>query len=428
VGDLNPLVVNVQVSDEGVGVKPESVQYQVLLKNGGALDVLQSWTAMPASGTTYAIALYRDAVAQLGTTNGEYHVQLRATDQFGRTTIEERCWNHVVLAPPLRSTTPNSGGEVATGFKQALWSASLNPTGNQTGDFAEKFLNPDAANQAGLAVWRARFKNYLGLPVYLKVQIPRPPGDLSATVNREFKVVQSLTNVQVGGHLKCANKLPCSLASKVVVYTSDFNAAMIQSGLQLRAHLFLMNGNETHHEFSCAVDDPAPDCVTSSDDATQTYVFTIPARTAQQGNSLPEYGVLTNLLPTLPAGSGTNVTMAPSDGNSPDAGPFGQFTFQGAQGVMLTGKMKPGTIFLNACIDQELGDPEHGEDPNSFYCTAHADGVEYRALAKIRFQLNSDLVTTYSAAAQPVLPYSLFANGRMSPAPVDLTTSEPVLP
>ena len=73
--------------------------------------------------------------------------------------------------------------------------------------------NPDAANQSGLAVWRARFKNYLGLPVYLKVQIPRPPGDLSATVNREFKVVQSLTNVQIGGHQKCADRLPCSLAS-----------------------------------------------------------------------------------------------------------------------------------------------------------------------------------------------------------------------
>src|SRR5262249_2420151 len=151
---------------------------------------LLPWTAMPpAMGSQHKIALYSNVVPQLGTKNGEYHIELRATDQFDRTSMQGRCWNHVILAPPLNPTTgtaDQAAGEKASGFQPALFSPSLNPGPSETADFTTKFLN---SSPAGAAVWRTRFKNYLGLPVYVTVQVSQ---NVNASISREFRIMNSL--------------------------------------------------------------------------------------------------------------------------------------------------------------------------------------------------------------------------------------------
>jgi hypothetical protein len=398
-GVLNPIAVNTVVSDDGVGVVPGSVQYRVLRNTGSALVELLPWTAMTANGARFTASLYTSgahAILELGTSNGEYHVQLQATDQFGRTTIQERCWNHVTLAPPLRPTSTAPGGEIASGFQRALYSTKLDPGPGETGDFAAKFLN---ASPAGAALWRTRFKNYLGLPVYVTVQISQ---DVRANVFREFRIMNSLTNfhspsqVTRCGRSHCVSDPP---PASITEYVSDFSSPILQTGLKFQARLFEMAGNETGAEITtCA------GC--TNDDASQTYVFMIPARTVPQGSTLPEYGFLTYLRPTFPVGNGTNVAMAPSDLNRPDTdpGPYTEFTFEAAT---LTGKLIGGLIGPAVCVEEDL-------DENGFLCVQVASRQRYRALTKITYDLLDDLNTTFSFAALPVsLPFAGTLSGKL---------------
>jgi hypothetical protein len=412
-GVLNPIAVNAVVSDDGVGVVPGSIQYRVLRNTGSALVELLPWTAMTQNGVHFTASLYSNgahAIQDLGSSNGEYHIQLQATDQFGRTTTQERCWNHVILAPPL-SPTSGTGGELATGFQRALFSTKLDPGANETGDFSSKFLN---ISPAGAALWRTRFKNYLGLPVYVTVQISQ---NVSANVFREFRIMNSLTKFQSPpqtircGRNHCVSDPP---PASITEYVSDFATPVAQAGLKFQARLFEMAGNETDAEISTC-----PGC--TSDDNTQTYVFMIPARVVPQGGTLPEYGFLTYLRPLFPVGNGTNTTMAPSDANRPDTdpGPYSEFTFEG---VTLTGKLMGTLIGPPICVEEDL-------DENGFLCIQVASRQRYRALTGIVFGLLENLDTTFSLSANPAIspsPESLLS--RLSPGRSVWSTTEVILP
>ena len=396
------------------------MQYRVLINDGTKLDEVLPWTPMQPNGTNYLVPLYRDTIPQLGTINGEYHVQLRATDRFGRTTTQERCWSHVVLAPPLRDTSAAPGGEPATGFQRALWSTKLAPGPGETGDFAEKFLN---ANATGGAVWRARFKNYLALPVYVTVQIPQ--NDVSATIHREFRIMKSLTDFRSPSHvIPCgARGVHCDLMTSKVEYDSDFNVSVTQTGLKFQGRLFLMNGNETAAEAAPSCAGNPPPCMVTRNDATQTYVFQIPARAPQE--PLPEYAFLTYLDPTSPAGSGTNVTLAPSDASHPDNDPtpYAEFQFPpGRNGSpILTGKVM-GPPAGEVCVS------EFPMDSGQFVCEAVASQQEYRALVRIHYQLNNEIITTYSFAAAPSLMFGSEITSTLKTDNSVLHTEESVLP
>lgn len=414
-GTLNPLQWNVVVTDDGVGIKAGTLQYRILLNTAGSLQEVLPWTAMPpASGSQHPIPLFQDAIPQLITTNGEYHIQLRASDQFGRQTTVERCWNHVVLAPPLRSTSADlngNEGEIATGFQRALWSTKLDPGAGETGDFAEKFLNADAA---GGAVWRARFKNYLGLDVYVKVQIPIPTGDFNASVNRLFQIMHSLMNFRAPPHpIACGgNGVHCDVHTPEVAYSSDFGV-MMQTGLRFQGRLFLMNGNETGAEIGTC-----PGCI--ADDVSQTYVFKIPARTASQAPL--EYGVLTYLRPTLPPGGGTNILMAPSDANQPDPDPAPYAEFQFSNKI-LTGKPGPLPPPTDAvCVSEDQ------TDTGEFVCTRLASRQDYRALVRIVYQFQTDVGTIYSFSATSALPFLGSNSGILQQRDGKLDTTETTLP
>jgi hypothetical protein len=410
-GVLNPIAVNAVVSDDGVGVVPGSVQYRVLRNTGSALVELLPWTAMTQNGVHFTASLYSNgahAIQDLGSSNGEYHIQLQATDQFGRTTTQERCWNHVILAPPL---SPTSGsGELAVGFQRALFSTKLDPGADETGDFSSKFLN---SNPAGAALWRTRFKNYLGLPVYVTVQISQ---NVHANVFREFRIMNSLTNFRAPpqatrcGRNHCVSDPP---PASITEYTSDFSP-ITHTGLKFQARLFEMIGNETGAEIATC-----PGC--TNDDDAQTYVFMIPGRVAPQGSALPEYGFLTYLRPLFPTGNGINIAMAPSDASHPDTdpGPYAEFAFEG---VTLTGKRMGSVDGSSICVEEDL-------DENGFLCLQVASRQRYRALTKISIGFLDNLDTVISFAATPMVqpsPSSLL--GRIVQAAPPWFTAEPALP
>jgi hypothetical protein len=419
-GPLNPIALNVVVADDGVGVAPGSAQYRVLFNNGTTLVEILPWTAMPAGSgggtgpTSYTIPLYVDGshpIPQLGTTNGEYHVELRATDQLGRAATASRCWNHTILAPPLDLTA--GVGDQATGFQLALFSTKLDPGPGEFGDFAEKFLNP---SPAGAAVWRARFKNYLGVSVFVKVQISQ---NVSATVFREFQIVDGLTNFTRPtmpfrcGHMPCFQGAP---PTSSVDYVSDFTTPLVQTGLQFSARLFAMSGNETTGEmYACSP--TGPDCMT--DPSTQTYIFQIPARTGALTDAIPEYAILTHLIPTAPAGNGINIVMAPSDANQPelDPTPYAEFVYDQ---VTLTGKVM-GPAGGPFCVQQE------SDDSGNYFCTLFAAYQKYRALSRITYKFNNEIDTTYSFSATTTLPFSGMTVGPLN-ASNFFSTDETSLP
>ena len=384
-GALNPLQLNWVVSDDGVGIAASTTQLRVTLKRGASVDELIPWT--PVSGVViapqairYALGLYRDgalAVPALGTTEGEYHVELRAIDQLGRTTRQERCWTHRILAPQLRPSGPAAG-------QPAMFSVSLRPEPGKTEDVSARFLNTTAT---GDAMWIRRVKNYLGTPVYLHVAITQ---NVDAQVTRSFVIRNALTNRR--GVSELCGRNPCNLTQATQVTVGPLEGR--HDDLALRARLYRMNGSQLGAEiFPCA------GC--ANDDATQRYTFELPARSTPHGAPLAEYAIVTHLRPTLPAGGGTDVLMAPRDSAHPDSGPYGEFTFNG---IKLTGRADPPGA--EACIEQE-----YDAENNRWYCIEKATRQTYRALTSLEYRMLAPLTTSYSAGATPLLLTGLEEKG-----------------
>jgi hypothetical protein len=228
-GALNPLQSNWVVSDDGVGIAAGTTQLRVTLKNGASVSELIPWT--PVNGVViapqavrYGLGLYRDgafAIPALGTTEGEYHVELRAVDRLGRTAKQERCWTHRILAPQLRPVGPTTGASI-------MFPVSLQPGPGQK-SVSEAFLNTTAT---GAGMWIRRVRNYLGTPVFLNVTIT--PG-VDAEVSRTFTVRNALAN-PFGVSMVCGvNRCNIAQASQV-----DFAPlAQRHDNLKLRARMFL---------------------------------------------------------------------------------------------------------------------------------------------------------------------------------------------
>ena len=372
-GLLNPLQSNWVVSDDGVGIAPGTTQLRVTRRNGAAVAELLPWT--PVTGVViapqavrYALGLYRDgalAIPALATTEGEVHVELRAVDRLGRTARQERCWTHRILAPPLRPSGPTTGASM-------MFPVSLQPSAGQK-SVSETFLN---ANATGAGMWIRRVRNYLATPVFLNVTITQ---GVDAQVSRTFVVRNALANPRGVTQICGAN--PCNVFQ--ATQESFSPPARRHDNLKLRARMFLMNGGQLGQEvFPCA------GC--ANDDDAQSYTFEIPARATPQGAPLAEYAIVTHLRPTLPAGGGTDVLMAPQD---PPSGTYGEFIFNGVQ---LTGRADPpGT---EVCTAQE-----EDAEFNRWICVERATRQTYRALTSVTYELSDLLETKYQAGATPLL-------------------------
>ena len=398
-GDLNSLKLNVAVSDESAGGQPGAVEYRVgVLQSNGTIGFQIDWTALPpgttnGDTTSYVLPFYRDGahgIPALGTTNGEYHVELRAADRFGHTSSTSRCWNHIILAPPLKQL--NGSGVIATGFPLAMFSLRLNPAPNEFGAFASRFLNADAI---GVAMWNWRFQNYLGEPVYVTAHISQ---GVTANISRQFGIVNTSTD-EVDQVLACSETNTCAIFHPSTEYTSNLDTAV--ASLVLRAYMF---GDDGTQFGTC------PGCI--NDDSRQTYQFQVPPR----GAAIPAYSIFSWLIPQLPAGgSSVGELMTPRDANRPDTDPSPYREF-GPNSTVYTGKLigPPGQ---KVCLLA-------GSEGAGTRCLKWALTQRYRALTKIQFQLLDPILTRYTFAATPFLPSAGEITGPLSVQSGNLTTDE----
>lgn len=380
-GSLNPLRLSLVASDDGVGVASGTEQLRVTVRNGTSTVEVLPWSTMagiPLGGnaTRFIAGLYRDgpqAIPALGSMEGEYHVELRATDKLGRKVVQERCWNHRILAPKLRSAENYpDGGKQALGFAQAMYSTSLAPVVGQFGDVSAKFLN---SNAAGAAVWAWRVRNYLSVPIYVRVRIP---SDVDATVTKSYVVTTMLVGTnpvfQICGSSRCA------LRERTERVYSPPPATHTRVGFRARA--FVANGDALGAEIL-----PCPGC--ANDDTTRTYMFEIPARATPQGSALVEYVITTHLLnaPTRVGDPALNVLMAPagSDGFPDDATPYGEFTLDGAT---ITGKLLGAPSAADFCTAQEF-------EVDKWVCTERSRLQDYRAIKSISYMFDRIAMTAY---------------------------------
>ncbi len=93
----NPLAWRFAAAD----AKVESGEYRVRAADGA---VLRDWSSLAAVGPELVVPLYRsgtDGIAKLGTTAGNYHLDVRVRDWAGLEATLSTCWNHQPLAAPL---------------------------------------------------------------------------------------------------------------------------------------------------------------------------------------------------------------------------------------------------------------------------------------------------------------------------------------
>ena len=395
-GNLNPLKVSFAVSDDGVGIQPNTAQARLTIRNGATTTEVLPWTAIPGTGigpktTRHLLGLYRDgarAIPQLATTEGEYHLELRARDMLGRMSLQERCWHHRILAPKPGAIGP---GARANNFQEAMYATDL-ALGDA--DFAAKFLN---SNAVGAAVWDWRVKNYLATPIYVTVDISR---GVDVSVSRTFALRNGLTNYH-SSNTSCGAS-PCTIGVPQTLYTGSLSGdEQNHRNVKFRARLFVMNNNQLGTELgTCA------GC--TNDDENQIYTFQIPPRATPQGAPLVEYTILTYLRPTLPAGFGTNVKFAPSDSTRPDGepSPYGEFMLNGKK---LTGKLVGG-LGVEVCTSQEL-------EAGVWTCTEKANRQQYRAILSVTYDWKAAVSSIFKFSASPNLPEMHSVTGRLAPLP-----------
>jgi hypothetical protein len=402
-GALNPLRLNLVVSDDGVGLLPGSEQVRVTRRTGSTTTEVLSWSTMsgtPLGGnaTRYNLGLHRDgalAIPSLGTTEGEYHVEVRARDKLGRTVGQARCWNHRILAPKLRPTNGGAGAR-ADGYDSSLYSTHLG-SGATVGKFAARLLNDSAA---GVDVWAWRVRNYLGVPVYVTVQISR---NVNATGMRRFLVREAMTNA-ASAQEECnpAPNVQCFIGTPQDVYRSP-DVAISHVEARFRARLFVAGpGNALGAELS-----PCPGC--TNDDETQTYTFEIPARSTPQGSPLPEYVTMTRLRPTFPMSENPDrlpltKLLAPQSAESPDVGTYGEFLVNGQN---LTGRLVGGPRPA-VCIAQQR-DPES----RKWFCTRVATPQTYRALLFASYKFAEAVDSFYRLSPHPSISSTVEDVGRL---------------
>lgn len=389
-GALNSLRLRASISDDGLPLAPEAIQARVAVRRADGAELeLVPWRALAAlPGGGYEVALLADgpmAIPALLTTEGTYHVSVRATDRLGRTTEHTRCWQHRILPPELGSV--NGLGEKAVGFPQALYSTRLSPSGTaEFGNFAQKLLN---TNAQGAAVWQRRLRNYIGRPVRLQVEVAvlpeqTPPGP-DGLVSKTFVVGRGITD-RSNTFYSCGAS-PCTLLQPQRSPSpplSDVPHPVARFGVRV----FTISGNAPGAEIL-----PCPGC--EVDVGRQRYTFELPPRDASGPR---EVMVATYLLPALPADAPLAVLMAPASSDVPDLTP-GSYAEHTLDAVTFTGKLM-GVVGSVGCVSQEFD----GE-LMQWRCVEQARLQQYRALTWVRYVQAKPLETRYRASAGGELPY-----------------------
>ena len=165
----NPLTFRFHATDAGAGIAPASVAYRVRRQGGAAwlLDWTTPETVTPVtSGWAYEATLLRADILALGTTAGNYEIQIRGSDLAGESVTDTACWSYTPLGGPLKTENVTNGGSTTPGTG-LLGSFKL-----ENNNLAPLINGVTVANGAGLMSFDVL--NYNTEPVYFTVGWTQP--------------------------------------------------------------------------------------------------------------------------------------------------------------------------------------------------------------------------------------------------------------
>jgi hypothetical protein len=382
-GNRNPIQLNLSAVDDGIGLDLAGSSYRVTMASGA---VVQGWTAMPAGETTgnatrYAIGL-DTTITQLRTTEGIYIVELRIRDQFGRVTETARCWDHKLLAPPLKTTGARS---MTTGMSRlALSSMTMGPAGAaQSDEFAAAFMNADSK---GASVSELEVSAGTELPSYLTVTLAAPT---TLEIAQAFTISTRQTNLSLVEYA-CGEHGCGAVGLPPAAYNSAFGTPQpVIADMRIRVYALTATGAIGAELTPCTA---AQGCATSG----STYEYVLPGRDLSAAHDQPAKRYLVATM------TGPLFGLRPRDPAHETAAPFAD-TSIGT--VDITGKV---AAAHRECLIQRI-EPAHPPLDERYYCVRSATLQEYRASRELQIGFGSASATTrYTTAALPALAPSSF--------------------
>jgi len=192
-GAKNPIAWAFHVTDVGgVGLDASASAYRVRKASDPPGTYLTDWRTPDAlgdvtGGKSYGFKLFRKAsdgtalLPDLGTYEGEFDVELRGRDRFGRDTIVTRCWTHHPLAPALEITTPTTATDHVTSGDDIYALTGTSGTNRLTLDDPSSPYSPMAAEvmnttQKGAALWGFEVWHGSHEPAYITLATTAPTG------------------------------------------------------------------------------------------------------------------------------------------------------------------------------------------------------------------------------------------------------------
>jgi hypothetical protein len=402
VAGRNPIRFNLTANDDGVGLDLTRSRFRVVHRTTGAVAL--DWTPMPnattvGTATSYAVDMLGFAIGAslpviptLMTTEGIYDVRLEAYDQLGRLTGADRCWDHHIIAPALRTVstvTAATGGMSSLG----LTTASLAASGSN-GNLAAKFMQPTSI---GASLIELRVDNPSQHTAYVTVSLGTLP---TVAVSNQF-ALGNLITTDAAWTIPIANR-KCSLGGTVcnvlstVTYLSPVESDNIPGSLM---HVRLYDVSTGMVEVApCTI---AEGCATSG----TTYEFRLVGRAASLLENSPPRKFLVAVM------TGPVLNFQPTNAAQPSVGPFTDTS--GISGVLggVTGIDRCTSILLDANAES--------------YCARRGNYSSYRAAEALSYNpLENVAMSAASAPTAPQVPAAPFANPSLPGETPAWTTNE----
>jgi hypothetical protein len=401
VGGRNPIRLNLTTNDDGVGVDLARSRFRVVHRTSGVVAL--DWTAMPnastvGTATSYAVDMFGwvlgtslPVIPNLMTTEGVYDVRMEVYDQLGRLTAADRCWDHHLVAPAMRtvSTVTAAGGTMSA---LGLTTANLAVTG-ANGNLAAKFMQPTSI---GASLIEVRVDNPSQHAAYVTVSLGAP--SMVAVSNQFLRanlfVSDSAWTIPIASRMCTHSTNPCSMPNGIT-YTSTIETDTIPGSL-IKVRVY---------EFPSLVELPpcslAEGCATTG----TTYEFRLPGRVGTLLENSPPRKFLIAVM------TGPVSNFQPTNDALPTTGPF--VDTNGISGVQV------GLSSASRCTKIDL-------DANAeSYCSRHGDYYEYRLAKTLTYNPLDDVGISGAAAATPTLaPQTPFTNVNLPAATPAWTTSE----
>ncbi|MBP6632090.1 MAG: hypothetical protein KA297_21905, partial [Kofleriaceae bacterium] len=403
VGGRNPIRFNLTTNDDGVGVDLARSRFRVVHRTSGAVAL--DWTAMPnastvGTATSYAVDMFGwvlgtslPVIPNLMTTEGIYDVRMEVYDQLGRLTAADRCWDHHLVAPAMRtvSTVTAAGGTMSA---LGLTTANLAVTG-ANGNLAAKFMQPTSI---GASLIEVRVDNPSQHAAYVTVSLGAPSMVAVSNQFRKGHVVASDAPWTASEFQRNCTNFPavCNLMT-LTTYTSGVESDTIPGSL-----ILIRVYDVTGSWFEVAPCTLAEGCGTTG----QTYEFRLPGRAASLLENSPPRKYLIAVM------TGAVANFRPTNLAQPFAGPYVD-----AAGVSGTAGV---VNYPDRCTQTDIS--SDGEDT---VCTRRGTYTEYQAARTLTYDPLADVSVSGAAAATPTLiPAAPFTNATLPGQTPGWTTTE----